>query len=336
MNKTFTINLNGRVYHINDDAFDALNAYLDSLKRQFAQEEGAQEIMEDIEARIGELFDERMRYGMQVVRLSDVEDVIKVMGHPEEIASSEPEAEAPSKKTEEVSQATGSTEDAEQSAKASRRLYRNPDDCIIAGVCSGLGAYTKLSPWIFRALFLVLFFAGIGTPILVYVALWIIVPEATSVAQRLQMRGEPANVEAIRQAINDGEAVNPRPRSAVEQVLGFFLKFFTVAVGGCLGLGILLILFVMVLVHFMPYLLGGSMLMPGGMFGPMVSWNLSFDNSIFGILFAMLVVVALPIYVLVHYLIHRRRRIAPLSRTTLWALLAAWVVALASIMVMIF
>jgi phage shock protein PspC (stress-responsive transcriptional regulator) len=336
MNKTFTINLNGRVYHINDDAFDALNAYLDSLKRQFAQEEGAQEIMEDIEARIGELFDERMRYGMQVVRLCDVEDVIKVMGHPEEIASSDPEADASPKKSDEAAQPADTADAQEQNVKTSRRFYRNPDDCIIAGVCSGLGAYANLSPWLFRALFLILFFAGIGTPILVYVALWIIVPEATSVAQRLQMRGEPANVEAIRQAINDGEAVNPRPRSAVEQVLGFILKFFTVAVGGCLGLLILMVLFAMGLAYFMPYFLGGSFLMPGGMFGPSISWNFHFDNSIFWLLFAALIVVALPIYVLVHYLIHRRRRIAPLSRTTLWAFLAAWVVALASIVIMIF
>ena len=84
MNKTFTINLNGRGDNINDDAFDMKNNYQDKLKQRFSKEEGSQEIMDDIEARIGELFTERMRYGMNVICISDVEDMIKVMGEPEQ------------------------------------------------------------------------------------------------------------------------------------------------------------------------------------------------------------------------------------------------------------
>ena len=80
MNKTFTINLNGRVYHINDYSLNILNNYLDKLKQRFSKEEGSQEIMVDIEAGISDLFTERMRDGMNVICFSAVQDMINVMG----------------------------------------------------------------------------------------------------------------------------------------------------------------------------------------------------------------------------------------------------------------
>ena len=338
MNKTFTINLNGRVYHINDDAYDVLNGYLATLKRQFEGEEGAQEIMDDIEARIGELFTERTRYGMQVVTMQDVEDVIGIMGHPEEIAESdstgEAQAEAGGANAGESAQGNSATG---ESKKTPKRLFRDPDDKIIAGLCSGLGAYFHTEPWLFRALFIIAFLAGFGTPILLYVVLWIIIPEATSVSQRLQMRGEQANVETIRQAINDGEVAAPKSTNALGEVAGFFFKFVTVIFGGCLGLGLILALLLAGLVFLMPYLANTSMTMLNFGFGnPIVTHNIEFVSNPIPILIALLVAVILPIYVLAHYILHRTKHIAPLSHTSLWALLAIWAVAVASILILIF
>ena len=189
MNKTFTINLNGRVYHINDDAFDMLNNYLDKLKQRFSKEEGSQEIMDDIEARIGELFTERMRYGMNVICISDVEDMIKVMGEPEQY---DEEISIEEEKTSEVSEKSenksGNINDT-TGDKKTKKLFRDPDHRVIAGVCAGLGSYTGIDPIILRLVFIISFFCLYGSTILVYVLFWIFIPEARTVAQKLQMKG---------------------------------------------------------------------------------------------------------------------------------------------------
>lgn len=349
MNKTFTINLNGSVYHINDDAYDALNAYLSSLKRYFSQEEGAQEIMEDIEARIGELFTERMRYGMQVIGLADVQDVIAVMGHPEEIASEdttqepmagpaadEPQAEQAEPESEtQMPQGDGTT-----GRNRPKRLFRDPDDKIIAGVCSGLGAYFHVEPWIFRALFVITFLLGFGAPVLIYVILWIVIPEASTVAQKLQMRGEEANVENIRQAINEGEVAGasaPKRRNAVSEILGFIVKFVAVIAGSCLGLVALMILFftgILTLPFFFGSM-GGHMPFLSEFMTPMGSHYIEIVGNPFPMFIAVLVAIVLPVYWLIHLIMVRTKNAKPISRSANWTLLAIWVIALAVILFMI-
>lgn len=339
MNKTFTINLNGRVYHINDDAYEALNGYLDNLKRHFAREEGAQEILEDIEARIGELFTERMRYGMQVVRLSDVEDVIAIMGHPEEIeepteSTTTPEEENTEAKPESAAEAVS---DSEEPSRKAKRLFRDPDDKVIAGVCSGLGAYFNAEPWIFRALFILTFLFGFGAPILIYVVLWIVIPEADTVARKLQMRGEAPNVENIRNAINEGEigtTTAPKRSHVLSEILGFIVKFFAVIAGSCLGLVALMVLF-----------FTGIFTLPF-FFGPMSDWPFRWDwmmpmgthyieivGNPLPMFVACLIAIVLPVYSLVHLVLVRTKNTMPLSKTAKWSLLAFWLVSVAVILV---
>lgn len=345
MNKTFTINLNGSVYHINDDAYDALSEYLNNLKQYFSQEEGSQEIMEDIEARIGELFTERMRYGMQVIGLADVNDVIAVMGHPEEIASEDTTQEASANATAAEAEAETKKETQTETATAAprscpKRLFRDPDDKIIAGVCSGLGAYFNVDPWVFRGLFILAFLLGFGAPVLIYVVLWIVIPEATSVAQKLQMRGEEANVENIRQAINEGETAGstaPQRRSAVSEVLGFIVKFVAVIAGSCLGLVALSVLLFTGLLT-IPFFFGSM----GGMMGhipdfmmPMGSHYIEVVGNPFPMFIAVLIAIVLPIYWLGHLLMVRLKNSKPLSSTANWSLLTIWVIALAAILLMI-
>ena len=349
MNKTFTINLNGRVYHINDDAYEVLNGYLGDLKRHFAQEEGAQEIMEDIEARIGELFTERMRYGMQVIGLSDVQDVIGIMGHPEEIASGDTTQEPAGQGAETDAPAEEADADRQkESAPAEecggrgkpKRLFRDPDDKIIAGVCSGLGVYFNVEPWIFRALFVITFLFGFGAPILIYVILWIVIPEAGTVAQKLQMRGEEANVENIRQAINEGEIAGanaPKRRNALSDVLGFIVKFIAVIAGSCLGLVALMILFFTGILT-LPFFFGsmGNMPFMFDWMNPMGSHYVEIVGNPFPMFIAVLVAIVLPVYWLIHLVLVRTKNTQPLSRGANWTLLAIWAVAVASILIMIF
>jgi phage shock protein PspC (stress-responsive transcriptional regulator) len=173
-----TVNIGGRVYHIDDDAFEVLNDYLSRVKKELSKDEGGSEIYEDIENRIGELFNDRLRDNRQVITLSDVKEIIDVMGQPEDIS--------------------GGTEgeDRKKGGSSYHRMFRDPDNRIIGGVCSGLAAYWRVDPTIVRIIFIILSVFGMAG-VLIYLILWIILPEATTVAQKLEMRGEPVNLSNI-------------------------------------------------------------------------------------------------------------------------------------------
>jgi phage shock protein PspC (stress-responsive transcriptional regulator) len=196
MKKTVTVNLAGQVFHIDEDAFDALSAYLRAIKGMYSIEEGGDEILADIEARIAEIFLSNLKVsGKTVISITEVDGIIKMLGKPEEIES---EAESTSEKKSEHTRT-------DAYAKAEKRLYRDTDDTIVAGVCSGLSNYFGISDpvWI-RLLFVFLVIGGVGGGFLVYIILWIVVPEALTSAQKLQMRGEPVNLENIEKTFKDG------------------------------------------------------------------------------------------------------------------------------------
>lgn len=191
MKKTVTINLNGLVFYIDEDAYARLDAYMDKLKRWFMKKEGAEEIILDIENRIAELFEEKVKPGVGVVTLPMVEEVIKVMGEPEEF--DDPEAAFEKETT-----ASGSTY-----YKAPKRLYRDIDDRVFGGVCSGIAAYFNIDVVLVRVIFGILPFVSVGVIIPIYIVLWIAVPPAVTTAQKLQMRGEPINISNIEKTIKE-------------------------------------------------------------------------------------------------------------------------------------
>ncbi|MCB2221700.1 MAG: PspC domain-containing protein [Bacteroidetes bacterium] len=189
MKKTLTVNISGVVFHIDEDAYNVLHDYLQSIKKHFAREEGGDEIVSDIEARIAEMLRERIGDERQVITIDDIEEVIRVIGMPEEFG-------------EEFSSETGSQEGTFK-GKAPKRLYRDPENSILGGVCGGLGAYFHTDPVWFRLAFVVLSIPGIGSPLLVYVVLWIVIPEARTAAERLEMRGERVNISNIEKSIKE-------------------------------------------------------------------------------------------------------------------------------------
>ena len=140
MKKTLTVNLGGTVYHIDEDAYILLDNYLNNLRYHFRKDEGAEEIVRDIESRIAELFDEALRGGLQVITIKEVEEVIARMGKPEELNGEE----------EGNPSASNSKTFDSESTETSRRLFRNPDDRILGGVVSGIAAYFG---WIFYSWF---------------------------------------------------------------------------------------------------------------------------------------------------------------------------------------
>ena len=190
MNKIFNINLGGYPFVIDDDAYKKLNKYLDTIQKHFRKSEGCDEIVGDIEARIAELFNEHAK-GQPIVSMRDVEGVIQIMGTPQEFGAEDIDMEEDKK---ESKRRSGSS--------TGKRLYRDTDDKVIGGVCSGLAAYFGVSdPLIFRLIFAVLFLSGVG--IMAYVLLWIIVPSAKTSADKLSMKGEPINVNNIAKQVEE-------------------------------------------------------------------------------------------------------------------------------------
>jgi phage shock protein PspC (stress-responsive transcriptional regulator) len=189
MKKTFTINISGTVFHIEEDAYEVLQKYLINLKNHFGPGEEGKEILADIEARIAEIFIEKSTNVQKVVTIEMVNGAIEIMGTPEDFEAEESEEGAPETETEE--------------AKRPRRLYRDPDHRVIGGVCGGLGAYFNMDPVILRIIFIALLFITGGAAFLAYIILWIAVPKAKNTAQRLEMRGQEATVKNIEKSIKE-------------------------------------------------------------------------------------------------------------------------------------
>lgn len=178
-----SINLGGYSFHIDDDAYSALKLYLKSLELHFAGEEGSAEILSDIEARLAELFRSKLNGYRQVISIADVTEAISVMGTPEDIADDE----APSARQ-------------KFATPGYHRMYRDPDHRVIGGVCSGMGAYWDIEPLILRILFLIITLAG-GMGLLIYLILYIVLPEAKTTAQKIEMKGEPVNIHNIKDSV---------------------------------------------------------------------------------------------------------------------------------------
>lgn len=191
MNKVFTINLGGYPFTIDEDAYIYLDKYLKAIHRHFQKSEGYEEITSDIESRLAELFQESMG-ARPIVTMKDVNHSVSIMGKPEDFGVEgeiEDEPVRTSKK---------------RSFRPGKRLFRDPEEEVIAGVCSGISAYAGIADplWI-RLLFVVLTISSAGFWMLVYGILWAILPEATTAGDRLSMRGEPINISNIGKIIQE-------------------------------------------------------------------------------------------------------------------------------------
>ena len=228
MNKTININLAGIIFHLDEVAYEKFKTYLSNVKTALGKEESGEEIIADIEARIAEIFHLRMKEnGRQVVGLPDVEFIIETLGQPEAFVD-EIEGEGPQK-----------------SAKETRRFFRNPDEKVMGGVCSGIGAYFDIDPVWIRVLFLILlFFTGIG--FITYVILWAAIPEAKTTAQKLQMRGEAVNLNNIEKLFTKVEDYTSSEK--IKSGVNSFVSFVVNGIGSVFSfvfkfIGVLLAIF---------------------------------------------------------------------------------------------
>jgi len=194
MKKTFTINISGSIFHIDDDAFEKLQKYLHMLNKHFNAAIEGQEILQDIEARISELFIEKTNNKAEVITDAMVDEVMARMGKPEDFMEQE-EEDTGKPKAEPVQP--------EAEKKIRRRLYRDGENRVLGGVCSGLAAYFNMDMAVMRIIFVLLFFVMGPFNILMYLIFWIAVPKAQTTAQKLEMRGKEATVTNIAQSIKD-------------------------------------------------------------------------------------------------------------------------------------
>ena len=189
MKKTVKINLGGLVFTLDEDAYQELKNYLDSISSRFRDMKEGNEIISDIESRIAEIFQSRVNDKKEVITLQDVNDVISIMGKPEDFYDAEEESDSSTKRT-------------DYTRKENRKLYRDPENAIFGGVAAGLAAYFGIETWIVRLLLVILTFP-IQVILIIYIILWIVLPKAVTSAQRLEMRGEKVTVSSIEKSVKE-------------------------------------------------------------------------------------------------------------------------------------
>jgi len=220
MNKTVNINLGGMFFHIDEDAYQKLTRYFDAIKRSLSNSSGQDEIIKDIEMRVSELLNEKQKTDKHVVGMNDVDDVITVMGQPEDYRIDD--------------EGTGSTTPNFATSK-NRKLYRDTENGMIGGVLAGLGHYFGIDKVWLRIFLLVLIFAG-GTGILAYIILWIVMPEAKTTAEKLEMTGEPVTISNIEKKVREEfDNVSEKFKNADYDKMGNRVKTGAEKIGSSLG-----------------------------------------------------------------------------------------------------
>ena len=320
MKKTLNVNLNGRVFTIDEDAYNLLDNYLNSLRHCFRKEEGAAEIIADFEARIEELFGEKTRLGYQVITLEHVEEVIARVGKPGDFEGDE-------EKQPEVSNAD----------PGKKRFYRNTDDKLLGGVCSGIAAYfgwsviavrivAILAPFVIWSIPLIpILFKIPPMWILYYLILWMVVPAAQTVEQKLQMHGKPVTVENIGKTV----AAESAPVAAKEQkgclagLVDLFVSFLKVGLAGlgCLvGLPVLFALLIVVIV-----LIAVTFGVGGGVIGALPLFVAVNHPALATITLAL--VIGIPVFAIIYSIVANFAKLKPVNQSIKWGFLLLWIVA---------
>ena len=321
MKKTITVNLNGRVFTIDEDAYRLLDNYLNNLRIYFRKEEGSSEIIADFEARIEELFSEKISLGFQVITIEQVEEVIARVGKPDDFADREDSEEKG--KEEKQTYFTGSSE-------SKKKFYRNVDDKMFGGVCSGVAAYFGWDVLAVRIISIVLLFATSGWVVPFYIVAWIVFPGAFTAEQKLQMRGKPITVENIGKTV--AAEIDPLIYSQNKGCLSGFIdlfvgliKVFLIGLGCLIALPLLIVL-IAVVIALIAALFGVSIGVGGGMLGILPAFIIA-DHPILATT-AFLFVLGIPVVALIYAIISYFAKLNPVSHSVKWTFLIVWIAAL--------
>lgn len=205
MKKNITINLCGSLYAIDEDACEVLEQYLQNMQRYFGRRDGGDEIVDDIEHRVAELFAELKAQGVEAINIEHVRDIISRIGNPEEMDDGEADADAAPEQPQAEQDSPSAEQPRYKSWFAGRRLFRDPDDKVLGGVISGLSKFcgsTDPLPW--RIIFIALLCFSFSTAGIVYLIAWALIPVAQTAEDRLKMRGRPVNPETLNEELMRG------------------------------------------------------------------------------------------------------------------------------------
>ncbi|SBV94316.1 PspC domain-containing protein [uncultured Dysgonomonas sp.] len=186
MKKVIEVSIGGINFTMEDDAYYRLKEYLRRFEETISDKKEAREVMEDVEARVAEIFQKEMKFSNQVVDMKLVQVVIDHLGEVE-----------PKTQNENQTSSQSSYDLGEEYSKGNKKFYRDMDDKMLAGVCSGIATYTGVDVTIIRLIFVALAFAY-GSAILAYFILWIVSPRAETIAQKLELRGYAPTADNIR------------------------------------------------------------------------------------------------------------------------------------------
>ncbi|GHV59136.1 hypothetical protein FACS1894182_12770 [Bacteroidia bacterium] len=321
MKKTLTVNLNGRVFNIDEDAYQLLDKYLRNLRIYFRKEEGSDEILADFEARIEELLSDRVRLGYNVITIAEVEQVIAQMGRPGDFGENEEEG------TEEKS--AGNRE--EEFIQVKKKFYRNPDDKMFAGLCSGVAAYFGWNVIAVRIIAAILVPATSLWIVPVYLICWLVIPEALTAEQKLEMQGKPITVENIGKTVAAGMEDMKRKAAnsgCLASFVDFIVAFFKVCLVG-LGLiiGIPLVIFLVALIIGLVCVLLG---VGTGVLGQLIPWSnetfLFVDHPALATS-AFCLIIGIPLVALVYTIVSHLFKLKPVHPGVKWAGIILWIAA---------
>jgi phage shock protein PspC (stress-responsive transcriptional regulator) len=333
MKKTLSVNLGGTVYHIDEDAYQDLMDYLQDVKRHLGDEASSEEILNDIEQRISELFGQWMQGRRDVISVSDVQKVVGILGRPEQYDSeSSEEKEAP--KTDD-----GCRSDDRRNG-SHRRLYRDTEKALLGGVCAGLAAYLNVGVVLIRLFYFFLIWFG-GTGILFYIVCWLIMPEARTAAQRLEMQGEDVTIENIEKKVReeygkvkdrvDGYVSSNRLQENIRNAGNGFIEFVRVCIkvlfaimAGSIGLAGFAVLVALIM---------GLLVLWTGNLHFTTSWPSDFQplqevlmnpSSATWISFGLILCIGIPFIAIFRLLFGRMLNLKPTCRWEIWVGFILW------------
>ena len=268
MKKNISVNLFGTLYNIDEDAYQLLQQYEDSVRRYFARIGDDEEVAQDIEMRVAEHFEALRTQGVHAITIEHVQDIIRCIGNPDEMGDSEETAETPNEETpKEEAKTTAKTETAsaqqEQPEQEPRKLYRDPYDCMLGGVLSGIAHYFGFSANGLRLLvvLLCLFVASIPWVLVCYLIACIVVPKAVTPEDRLRMMGKPVNL------MNIGEGVINNVSEKVKQAEPHgCLYYIFIGFVFCIASIVILALFSILATISLPWMMTMNDLFPGSDF----------------------------------------------------------------------
>ena len=355
MKKNITINMFGRLYSIDEDAYELLKKYTESIHQTFDRQEGGEEIANDIEARIAELFDELKAGGVDAITIEHVQDIIARIGNPEQM-SDDASRTTGGQQSENFSESTaGGGFGMDQTAWKNysdnlkkKKLFRDPTNKVLAGVLSGLANYFGGDPTFWRLGFILLVFGSgsffswtyfswrisFGWAIIAYIVLAVIVPEAKTPEDRLKMKGKEVNPQnlgdEISAAVQQPEETKTNGAngclSGGFKVLGMMLKIFVSLIGVCLFVPFLVLLSGMAAMFFSPEFVLGNM------FHPDVAEVYHENTEIFWTLGGCLLVgLFIPAYAAIHAFLSTTGKQKPMGTTQRVFWLCLWLIAVVGI-----